>query len=140
MSEEDAKTLCQLNLELLPQTNGIYFYGCWPIQKEQQVTTLKVALANPELRVEEIIKDFLQQEGILEAGTIRIAESLKTPDSLAVHKSAPLPSLNAITMQQSHNLYANSLAKVLGKKNYQRGHTASRQLCHPANSRKKSRP
>ncbi len=121
VSEEESKTLCQLNVVLNPKDNGIAFYGCWPINTKQPTTQLKVALANPELRVEQLINDFLQQEGIVLTGKIRIAPSQQTPDTLAQHTSAPLPTLNAMSMQRSNNLYANSLAKVLGKNNYQRG-------------------
>ncbi|HLF67693.1 MAG TPA: D-alanyl-D-alanine carboxypeptidase/D-alanyl-D-alanine-endopeptidase, partial [Gammaproteobacteria bacterium] len=121
VTPEEAQTLCQLNMKLTPKNNGIYLYGCWPLDKPQQATMLKVALVNPQLYVEQIIREFLNQEGIHFEGKILTGQSLHTRDILARHDSAALASLNAMTMQRSNNLYADSLAKVLGKKNYQRG-------------------
>jgi D-alanyl-D-alanine carboxypeptidase/D-alanyl-D-alanine-endopeptidase (penicillin-binding protein 4) len=117
VSEQDANTLCQLNLELNPNNNGIHLYGCWPTGQE---TTLKVALANPELRVKEIILERLAQYNIPFTGQIKIAKA-KIDKPIATHQSPSLLQLNTVVMQASNNLYADSLIKVLGKKHYNLG-------------------
>jgi D-alanyl-D-alanine carboxypeptidase/D-alanyl-D-alanine-endopeptidase (penicillin-binding protein 4) len=92
-------------------------YGCWPIAQE---ATLKVSLANPELRVKQIILATLKQQNIAFKGKVKIAKANMT-QILATHYSAPLSVLNQTVMQKSHNLYADSLIKVLGKQQYNRG-------------------
>jgi D-alanyl-D-alanine carboxypeptidase/D-alanyl-D-alanine-endopeptidase (penicillin-binding protein 4) len=116
VSEADAKNLCQLNLELNPDNNGVHFYGCWPTAQE---TTLKVSLANPELRVKQIILETLKKQNIAFSGEVKIAQAQIT-QPLATHQSAPLSQLNLTVMQKSNNLYADSLLKVLGKHYYDR--------------------
>ncbi len=117
VSPQEANTLCQLNLELNPNNNGIHFYGCWPSGLE---STLRVALANPELRVKQVILDTLKQQNIAFNGQVKIGNALIS-QPLATHQSPPLSELNQMVMKKSNNLYADSLTKVLGKKHYDRG-------------------
>lgn len=119
-SKQAANTLCQLNVELNPINNGVHLYGCWPINDEQKQTTLKVALANPELRAQQIIYEYLAQQNIRLQGKINSGAAFG-PDVLSAYQSPPLHELNAVIMKQSNNLYADSLAKILGKKQYQLG-------------------
>lgn len=117
VSEQEANTLCQLNLELNPLNNGVHFYGCWP---KGQSVTLKVGLANPELRVEQIILETLKAQNVAFNGEVKNANAAITKP-LASHQSAPLSVLNQKVMKQSNNLYADSLVKTLGQQNYNRG-------------------
>ncbi len=118
VSEEEANTLCQLNVELNPENNGIYLYGCWPAL--ENATTLKVALANPERLIKQIILKSLDAQHITLNGQIIIGKGTIT-DILATHQSGHLAELNAVIMKKSNNLYADSLTKILGKKHYNRG-------------------
>jgi serine-type D-Ala-D-Ala carboxypeptidase/endopeptidase (penicillin-binding protein 4) len=121
VSETDAKNLCQLNVELEEKNNGVHLYGCWPLQAQQSATTLRVALPNAELRANDIIQQSLASLGINLTGKIQIASSNTLPDTLATHQSLSLSVILAKIMRESNNIYADSLAKTLGKKNYQRG-------------------
>lgn len=115
---EEANTLCSLNVELNENNNIPRLFGCWPKDQQEKISTLKVALANPELQVKQIINQSLAQQGITLEGKINIGAS-QLPDILSNHQSARLDQLSAIIMKKSNNLYADSLAKILGKKQYQ---------------------
>ncbi|MFA6037107.1 MAG: D-alanyl-D-alanine carboxypeptidase/D-alanyl-D-alanine-endopeptidase [Legionellales bacterium] len=118
VSEQEANTLCQLNVDLNPKTNAIKLYGCWPEVKKDAV--LKVALANPELRVKQIILEYLAKQNIAFNGQIKI-ENAKIVDVIATHQSPPLKEMYPVIMKESNNIYADSLNKTLGKKTYDRG-------------------
>lgn len=118
VSEEEASTLCQLNVELNSDTNAVKLYGCWPETRKE--TILRVALANPELRAKQIIQNSLAKQNIKFNGQIKIGKA-NISDVIATHYSKQLNEINAIIMKESNNIYADSLNKTLGKKNHDRG-------------------
>lgn len=118
VSKEEAETNCQIEVNM-DQENAVSIKGCWPAQPKP--TDLKIALKNPNLFAGKFILQTLKAENIQLNGKIlfqKIPENLKV---IASHRSPPLTELLKKVLQDSNNIYADSLAKTLGLKHLQQG-------------------
>lgn len=94
--------------------NDTHLSGCWPAQKE--ATSIKIAIKNPTLVAKQIILDALnlnknKTSDIKTGISIKNLTELKT---LATHRSKSLQSLLPQILQDSDNIYTESLTKTLG--------------------------
>ncbi len=118
VSESDALYKCQINVDMNSQ-NEITAYGCWPAK--EKADELKVAIQNPILLARQIISEALKAEGIKLGGQIALGVPPKDLKILATHRSKPLSELLKPMLQDSNNIYADSIIKVLGLQQSQQG-------------------
>lgn len=118
VSESEATDRCQIMVDINAQ-NEITAYGCWPAKESSN--TLKVALKNPMLLARQIIADSLFAEDIKLTGQIAIGASTKDLKTIAVHQSKPLADLLKVVLQDSNNIYTDSITKTLGLQKFQQG-------------------
>ncbi|MDA3139381.1 serine-type D-Ala-D-Ala carboxypeptidase [Vibrio metschnikovii] len=119
----EAKTVSQAlqqslhcDLELIATPNNHYqLSGC--LAEREQPLPLRFAVQNPELYAQRVIHQLLRQLGIHLEGDIKIGQppEIQTMASIAIHRSAALPELLKIMLQDSDNLIADSLTKTLGQ-------------------------
>lgn len=94
--------------------NDIQLSGCWPTQKKE--STLKIAIKNPCLIAKQIILDALKNEitpkTLIKTGIS--THNLKGLKTIIIHRSKPLNNLLTQVLQDSDNVYTESLTKTLG--------------------------
>ncbi|MGB2079247.1 MAG: serine-type D-Ala-D-Ala carboxypeptidase [Vibrio sp.] len=113
-----SSTRSQLNcdLELLSDSNNNYqLSGCLTPRKDP--LPLKFAVQNPPLYATKVISQILTEQGISVAGRIRTGTA---PQGKVVmtHRSNSLPVLLDHMLKRSDNLYANNIAKTVGRYYY----------------------
>lgn len=113
-----AETECQIQVNMDEQ-NKLMLTGCWPYQEKP--VTLKVALKNPDYLAEQIITERLKSEGINLTGKVVKGAMPSDVEPLVVHRSKPLSELLKAVLQDSNNIYAESITKTLGAEQFQRG-------------------
>lgn len=118
VSESEANERCQIMLDINSQ-NEVTAYGCWPAK--ETADTLKVALQNPVILARGIIADTLKAESIKLTGQIALGTPHKTLKTIAFHHSKPLSELLKTVLQESNNIYADSLLKTIGVAQNQQG-------------------
>lgn len=121
VTEEEANQHClfMVNTSL---NNDINISGCWPQKSEP--TTLRLALKNPNAYAKKVITEALQENGITFSGTVKEGISTKELGNLktvALHQSKPLKDLVQTILQDSNNIYTESLTKTLGFIRFQEG-------------------
>lgn len=104
------------DLELIATTDNHYqLSGC--LAQRSQPLPLKFAVQNPELYVQRVIYQLLNQLGITLDGEVKVGAPESQHWSLvASHQSEPLPQLLTTMLQDSDNLIADALFKTLGQK------------------------
>lgn len=117
-SQQQANHNCSLVMTM-NEANHLSLSGCWPARKDDSL--LRVAIKNPSLFAEGVIKDTLASNGIIVAGKIRSAKAPNGLTVIASHQSAPLSSLMKTMLKRSDNFYAGCLIKALGSKYYKIG-------------------
>lgn len=118
VTETDAKENCELDVSMDEQ-NNILLKGCWPAKNQND--ELKVAVQNPNYAAMQILKKALKSENITLTGKIIFGESPKDLQTLASHHSLPLETLIKNLLEKSNNLYAESLLKTMGVKQFNLG-------------------
>lgn len=118
VTEEEAASQCQISMEMDLQ-NNLKVGGCWP--KKETPSTLKVALKNPTLVAEQVIRDVLSSEHMYFRGKILKGVVPKHAQIIASHESKPLKELLKPLLEDSNNLFAESILKTLGVEQYQIG-------------------
>ena len=105
---------CQFDGQVNPE-NVLLLKGCFPSGDY----TLKFALANPEKVMQQLIRTELDSLNISFSGDIKLVDH-KNPNLtvLAKHQSQPLSQLLTHMQQQSDNLYAQTIFRMLGYKKY----------------------
>lgn len=111
VSKEEEKNHCSLNLETKPN-NTVRLYGCMIQDKNPKL--IELAIPDPILLVKQVVKKTLNQSNIAVKGTITTGVSPSDTAFVASFQSKPLSKLITHMLQQSDNLYANSLTKKLG--------------------------
>ncbi len=111
VSKEEEKDHCSLNLETKPN-NTIHIYGCMIQDKNPKL--IELAVPEPVLWVKQVLKSAIVKSGIAFKGKITTGKTPNGADFIASLQSKPLSKLIAFMLQQSDNLYANSLTKKLG--------------------------
>lgn len=118
VTETDAKENCDINVKLDPD-NNIQIKGCWPAKEKDD--ELKVAVQNPNMAATQILKQILKSEGIQWNGKVEVGIAPQAAKTLAVHRSEPLETLLKPVLQDSNNLYTETLVKAMGVKQFNQG-------------------
>ncbi len=111
VSKEEGKDHCSLNLEINPN-NNIRLYGCMIQEKNPKV--IELAIPDPILLAKQVIQKALDKNSIGLKGKIINGTSPADAAFVASFQSKTLSKLITHMLQQSDNLYANSLTKKLG--------------------------
>lgn len=111
VSKEEAKNHCSLNLEV-KSNNTIRLYGCKTQEKNPKL--IELAIPDPILFVKQMIRKTFDKNRIALKGKIVTGVSPADTQLVASFQSKTLSKLIAHMLQQSDNLYANSLTKKLG--------------------------
>lgn len=111
VSKEEEKNHCSLNLEIKPQ-NTIRLYGCMIQDKNPKL--IELAIPNPLLLVQQIVKNVLNENKIKLVGKITTGITPNNSELIASFHSKPMDRLVTHMLQESDNLYANSITKKLG--------------------------
>ncbi|QEY51545.1 D-alanyl-D-alanine carboxypeptidase/D-alanyl-D-alanine endopeptidase [Legionella longbeachae] len=111
VSKEEEKGHCSLNLEIKPD-NTIRIFGCMIQDKNPKL--IELAIPDPILLVKQNIKKILGKNGIVLKGEITSGLSPADAQTVMSFHSKNLDKLITHMLQQSDNLYANSLTKKLG--------------------------
>lgn len=111
VTQAESAAHCQIEVQM-NEFNDLSLKGCWP-QQEKPVT-LNVALKNPLLLAEKTIRDALKAEKIVLTGKIITGQADPNLKTIASHASKPLKTLLVKVLQDSNNLYSESLTKTLG--------------------------
>jgi D-alanyl-D-alanine carboxypeptidase/D-alanyl-D-alanine-endopeptidase (penicillin-binding protein 4) len=114
----DSENLCQLIVHV-DEHNNVELGGCWPIGKNP--LRLNLAVKNPRVQAQKLIKEALTKLGIKSPAKIKFAKTPASLNKIATHESEPLSVLLATILGDSNNLYAESLTKTLGAKKYGTG-------------------
>lgn len=112
-----SETLCQIDVAL-PHPHHILLQGCWPQANPPQ--NLKIANQYPLETAQSIIIEVLKSKNITFQGKISTGSLPAHTTLLAEHRSAPLSELIKPVLQDSNNIYTESLTKTLGAKAYGR--------------------
>lgn len=129
VSKEQEKH-CNLNIEIKPN-NTLRLFGCLVENKEPQVMAL--AIADPILFTKQVIKNTLNKNGILLKGHIISGKTPSDARVIASFRSKNLMHLITHMLQESDNLYADSLYKqlaytVTGEGTYSQGAYAIKKI------------
>ncbi len=121
VSEEDAGKNCIISIDTNAQ-NDIELKGCWPVQAEK--STLKIAFKDPNYYARKVIMEAFKEEELRFVGEIKEGVSIKDDQDLktvAVHNSQPFTELLKPILQDSNNIYTESVTKTLGFMRLQEG-------------------
>lgn len=118
VTQAESETHCQIEVHM-NELNQLNVQGCWPQLAEP--ITLKVAVKNPLRLAEKIILDTLKSERIVFTGKIVTGKIGKDLTTIASRNSAPLKILLKKVLEDSNNLYSESLIKAMGAERFQRG-------------------
>lgn len=111
VTKEEAETLCQLNVTL-PKPNEVYFEGCWPVNNP--LKTLKVANQFPVETLSTGLSQTLQGANIKLDGSIISGATPNTYQAVKTQASPALKDLLKPVLQDSNNLYTETLTKAIG--------------------------
>ncbi len=111
VSKEEEKNHCSLNLEVKPN-NIIRLYGCKTQDKNPKL--IELAIPDPILLVKQVIQRTFDKNSIALKGKIITGILPADTQFIASFQSKMLSKLITHMLQQSDNLYANSLTKKLG--------------------------
>lgn len=117
VSLEEAK-VCQIQV-LRDKQNNLYLKGCWPQLAEP--STLKIALLDPNQLMEQQLLTLLKENNIRFSGQLKKSKAIKSLDTVVAHRSPPLKELLKKVLQESNNVYTESLTKTLGAKHFEQG-------------------
>lgn len=118
VSEAEANKRCQLLVKMDPK-NALTLGGCWP--SNVTPSTLKFALHDPFEMVKQILLETLKAEKIQFEGKIIKGSAPTSLKTLSLHQSKPLRELLIPVLQDSNNIYTESLLKTIGYKRFSRG-------------------
>ncbi len=118
VTESAANSECQIQVNM-NEKNELNLSGCWPTNPGPM--TVKVAVKNPFAYMQKVLLDVLQAENIQLLGKVRVGDVPKEAEIIATHFSEPLEGLLKKVLQDSNNLYADSLLKTLGVVRFQNG-------------------
>lgn len=111
VSQEDEKERCSFNIEVRPH-NTLRLFGC--LAQAPSPTTMRLAVPDPVFLATQLIKKNLKKNNIVLRGKILLGDMPANAQPLATIASQNLSQLIIYMLQNSDNLYANSLARTLG--------------------------
>lgn len=118
VSLEDAKHHCDLDVEIKP-LNTLHLYGC--LAKREHPYIMQFAIPNPYLYAKTLLSTILEQHQIQLQGHIIEGNMPKGAEVIASHQSDTLSALLKHMLEESDNLYADSLTKRLGDALFKQG-------------------
>lgn len=120
VTEEEANNHC-LFMVNSNMNNDIDLSGCWYHKPEP--TKLNLAIKNPELYAKQVITEALKEQGITLSGKIKSGVSTKnlTLKTIVTHQSKSLKEFLLPILQDSNNIYTESVTKTLGYVRFQEG-------------------
>ncbi|STX28902.1 D-Ala-D-Ala carboxypeptidase [Legionella beliardensis] len=110
VSKADEKEHCSFNIQTL-KNNTLRLYGC--IAQTKQPKKMFFAIPNPMLFAKQIIEQTLVKNGIELKGRVTPGRTPASAQILAKEESANLIVLLAHMLEESDNLYADSITKQL---------------------------
>lgn len=121
---------CSFNIERLPE-NQSRLYGCLPQRAQPRI--MKFAITDPVYRAKTWIKNNLKIKNIRMKGTLLEGKTPAKAQVLASVDSSPLSDMVQHMLQESDNLYANSITKqlayaVTGAGSYKQGIFAMKKI------------
>ena len=130
VSKEQEKYHCELNIETNTD-NILQLYGCLP--QEKNVKKLKLAIPNPTLYAKQLVKSTLQENHVLLKGNVVEGRVPTQAKLIATHASDSLTKLLTHMLEESDNLYADSVTKLLaysltGQGTYKQGAFAIKKI------------
>lgn len=109
---QQKSTFCSLELQTQPG-NHYQLNGCLP-QRDKPLP-LNFAVVDTEAYVREVLLQELERTGIAFEGNI-VRDDSQAGQVITTHRSAPLPVLLKVMLEDSDNLIADNLAKTLGQR------------------------
>lgn len=110
VSKTQEKNHCGLNIEI-KNNNTLRLYGC--LSQEEHPRKMQLAIPNPTLLAKQIIKKTLEENDIQLKGAIITGNTPAHAKVIASHESENLTRLLTHMLEESDNLYADSLTKLL---------------------------
>jgi len=117
VSFEDSEKNCTLNATV--KNNEITLTGCWAIEKTP--TTLEFALDNPKLIAKAAILQALKKVNITLNGQVVFSAAQPEIPVILIKRSLPLKTLLIKVLQDSNNIYTESMTKALGLATFGQG-------------------
>ena len=111
VNKEEAKEHCNLNIEL-KDNNTLRLYGC--LSQREKPRLMHLSISNPNLYAKQVIKQALQDNHIRLKGQIIEGTTPAEATALTSLQSDPLSKLITHMLEESDNLYADSLTKRMG--------------------------
>lgn len=115
-----AQEQCDLNVTVKPH-NVLYLDGC--VTKQTEPLLMSFAVTDPMDMAKQVLAQGLQTQHIALQGTIKEGKTPQHAKIITRHSSASLSQLVEVMLQDSNNLYADSLTRTLGYQFAQRGST-----------------
>lgn len=112
VSKEEAKEHCNLNIEIKPK-NTLRLYGC--LSQREKPRLMHLSISDPYLYAKQLIQQTLKDNQIHLKGQIIEGSTPSEATVLVRLHSAPLTKLITHMLEESDNLYADSITKRLGK-------------------------
>jgi serine-type D-Ala-D-Ala carboxypeptidase/endopeptidase (penicillin-binding protein 4) len=111
VTKKQEKDHCALNIEIKPN-NTLKLYGCLAQAKEPR--RMQLAIPDPKLYAKEIIQDALKENNIALKGRIADGRTPTNAKLIRSYQSNELIKLITHMLEESDNLYADSITKRLG--------------------------
>lgn len=118
VTESAAEDHCTLMLHV-DSDNTIHAAGCWPINTKAK--TIRLALGNSTAYAMAVIQELMAKHNISLQGKIVMGKTPKGLQVIASQSSWPLRDLIKTVLEDSNNIYTESLTKTLGKYYYGEG-------------------
>lgn len=130
VNKEQERTHCALNIDIQPN-NTLRLYGC--LSADESPRKMQFAIPNPTLYAMQIIKNTLKERNIRLSGKIIEGKTPAKTKRLVTFQSDPLVNLVTHMLEESDNLYADSLTKRLanlltGQGTYKQGSYAIKKI------------
>ena len=130
VSKAQEKDHCTLTIEIRPN-NTLRLYGC--LSQEERPRNMQLSVPDPNLYAKQIIKSALKDNQILLKGNVVEGNKPARANPIASHQSDNLTKLITHMLEESDNLYADSLTKHLavsltGQGTYKQGAFAIKKI------------
>jgi len=111
VTKDEEQNRCSLHLDM-QESNTITLSGC--VAQSKNLRNIELAIPDPEFYAQQILKEALKNNEIALKGTIKKGKTPKDVQYITSLQSAVLNKMIKHMLQQSDNLYANTLVRTLG--------------------------
>jgi len=111
VTKEQEQNHCSFNIEI-KANNTLHLYGC--LAKDEKPKQMKLAITDPELYAKQIITKSVNTNQINLQGNILNGATPEQSTVISTYQSDELVKLVAHMLEESDNLYADSITKSLG--------------------------